>query len=103
MYYDIKFRLKSMNSRIYEYKKKQFLEKFDNWKTNFVELKSALLLYESKPLTMSMSDEIQYLIDNFVRENNINIKLYVNQINQKIIIMGRTLEDELIWESIQRI
>ena len=92
-----------MNKDILDYKKNQFVGKLENWKNKFVELKSALLLYESKPLTMSILTEIQYLVDDFVKYNDIHIKLYVNQIDQKIIIMGRTLEDELIWESIQRI
>lgn len=92
-----------MNKDIYEYKQKLFIEKLVDWKSKFVELKSALLLYEKTPLTMSTLTEIQYLVDDYVRNNNINIKLYVNQIDQKIIVMGRTLEDELIWESIQRI
>jgi len=92
-----------MNKDILEYKKREFTEKLENWKSKFVELKSKLISFENTALTMAKLTEIQYLVDDFVRYNDIHIKLYVNQIDQDIVIMGRTLEDELVWESIQRI
>lgn len=41
------------------------------------------------------------IIDRFLEQNNLKISVYVEVYEQNIVVLGRTIIDEIVWESIQ--
>lgn len=81
--------------------KQRYTEKLSEWRINFQLLKTQLLKYEYTFKTKAKLQEIQCIVDEFIINNQINVKIIVNYVEDSLILMGCTLEDELIWTSIQ--
>lgn len=64
-------------------------------------LKPKLCKYEYNAITDELLYNIQREIDYFLERNNLKINVYLSVFNQNIIIVGRTLIDEIVWEAIQ--
>ena len=64
-------------------------------------LKPTLTKYEFSPLTRSLLEDIQIEINYFLKRNNLPISIYVSMLNERLVFLGRTLVDEIVWESIQ--
>jgi hypothetical protein len=70
----------------------------DDFRTN---LKPSLIKYEHNFLTRILLENIQKEIDWFLERNGLKISVYVSILNQNLVVIGRTLVDELVWEQIQ--
>lgn len=70
----------------------------NDFRTN---LKPTLIKYEHSLLSNQLLENIQREIDHFLERNGLKISVYVSILNNNLVIIGRTLVDELIWEQIQ--
>lgn len=70
----------------------------DDFRTN---LKPTLIKYEYNLLTRVLLENIQREIDYFLERNGLKISVYVTVFNENLVVIGRTLVDELVWVSIQ--
>jgi len=64
-------------------------------------LKPSLLKYEYNLLTPNLIENIQREIDFFLSNHQLKISVYVSVLNRNIVVLGRTLIDEIVWEQIQ--
>ena len=64
-------------------------------------LKPKLLSFGNQMITPNTLNIIQNEIYCFLDRNNLKINVEVLLNNQKIVVFGRTLIDELVWENIQ--
>lgn len=92
---------KDIESIRFSERKQRYTEKLSEWRINFQLLKTQLLKYEYTFKTKAKLQEIQCIVDEFIINNQINVKIIVNYVEDSLILMGCTLEDELIWTSIQ--
>lgn len=78
-------------------------EKYMELRENFKKVKSKLEAFTLTPLTKQSLAEYQYIIDDFLEQNNLNISVYVTLYeNNRVICLGRTIIDEIVWECIQK-
>ena len=84
-------------------KRVEFLKtQLDTIKTDFrTNLKPTLIKYEYNALTNALLENIQREIDYFLERNELRISVYVSVFNRNLVIIGRTLIDEIVWEGIQ--
>lgn len=78
-----------------------FSGQYSQLKENFKSVYDKLKEFEYKPLTQSNIQECQMIIDRFLEQNNLKISVYVEVYEQNLVILGRTIIDEIVWESIQ--
>lgn len=90
-----------MDKKIYNEKKLAFTQQYDLLKKNFQHLKKILKSYEGFEIHNSILKEIQWAIDDFIHQNDIKVCVHVLRVENSFFIMGATLEDNIIWESIQ--
>lgn len=76
-------------------------ERYSQLKENFKSIHDKLKEFEYKQLTQSNIQECQMIIDRFLEQNNLKISVYVEVYEQNIVVLGRTIIDEIVWESIQ--
>jgi hypothetical protein len=81
-----------------DYLKSQLETIQNDFRTN---LKPSLIKYEYNKLNRTLLEDIQREIDYFLERNQLKISVYISVLNQNLIILGRELIDELIWEQIQ--
>ena len=71
-------------------------------RTDFsINLKPKILSFECQPLTRLDTEIIQGEIDQFLERNKLRISVYAHLLSDRIVIVGRTIIDELVWEQIQ--
>ena len=76
-------------------------ERYSQLKENFKSIYDKLKEFEYKQLTQSNIQECQMIIDRFLEQNNLKISVYVEVYEQNLVVLGRTIIDEIVWESIQ--
>lgn len=81
-----------------EFLKNQLETIQNDFRTN---LKPTLIKYEYNALTRALLENIQREIDYFLERNELKISVYVSMLNGNLVVIGRTLVDELVWEQIQ--
>lgn len=79
--------------------KSQLNKARDDYENN---LKSFMQSYLFKPLTKTVQEIIQREVDSFLERNELGINVYVEIVDGGIIIIGRTLIDEIVWEHIHK-
>lgn len=81
-----------------EFLKNQLETIQNDFRTN---LKPILTKYKYNALTRALLENIQREIDYFLERNGLKISVYVSMLNQNLVVIGRTLVDELVWKQIQ--
>ena len=64
-------------------------------------LKPKLMSHQYKALTQAELESMQEEVNHFLARNQLNISVYVTTIYHDIVVIGRTLVDEIVWEGIQ--
>ncbi len=90
------------DKNIYIKEKIDFLtENYQELKTKFIPLKKQLdKSFSFISFTHNTIHNCQTLIDRFLFENNLNIKVDVVLYEQRLICIGQTIIDEIVWESL---
>ena len=70
-------------------------------RNNFVNFYNNIKCLERTPLTKSLENEVSEMVLRFLELNNLRINLYVNSVGDDIYIYVKTLQDQIVWESIQ--
>jgi len=91
-----------MRQEQYERIKEKYTDKLDYAHMLMCGLKRKLADYERKPYTKAVLAEIDYHIQEFIKLSELNVNVIVTEVDRSLIIMGATLEDELIWHTIQQ-
>lgn len=80
---------------------KDFKEKYADVNAAFNILAAELSNLQCQPMTPALMDEAQQKVNLFLDINKLKITVDVVFYEDKVMFMGRTFEDELIWQSIQ--
>lgn len=92
-----------MRQEQYDNIRDNHIAKLGEWRENYRILNSELLKLECQPITKANINIIQNRVDEFIKDNEININLNVKFIvgDNRLVVFGSSLQDNLIWESIQ--
>lgn len=78
----------------------EFKERFFDVTAAFEILKAELYNLQCQPMTKVIMDEAQQRVNLFLDINRLKIAVDVMFYEDKVMFMGRTFEDELVWQFI---